>query len=37
MFTFKLNRSKFGWALFEFCFPVVAIIVIQFMKPHQSA
>jgi hypothetical protein len=33
----NLNRSKFGWALFGFCVPIVALIVIQFMKPHQSA
>jgi uncharacterized membrane protein YjfL (UPF0719 family) len=32
----KLNRSRFGWALFGFCLPLIAFIVIQFMKPHQS-
>jgi hypothetical protein len=30
----KLNRSRFGWALFGFCLPLIAIIVIQFMKPR---
>ncbi len=29
----KLNRSQFGWALFGFLIPIVAIIWIQFMKP----
>jgi len=29
----KLNRSRFGWALFGFCLPLIAIIVMQFMKP----
>ena len=32
----KLNRSRFGWALFGFCLPLIAFIVIQFMKPRQD-
>ncbi|MBN2666852.1 MAG: hypothetical protein JXR67_10095 [Bacteroidales bacterium] len=30
----KLNRSRFGWALFGFCLPLIAVIVVQFMKPR---
>ena len=30
----KLNRSRFGWALFGFCLPLIAFIVIQYMKPR---
>jgi hypothetical protein len=29
----KLNRNRFGWALFGFCLPLFALIIIQFMKP----
>lgn len=29
----KLNRSKWGWGIFGFFMPLVAIIWIQFMKP----
>lgn len=29
----KLNRSKFGWGLFGFFLPIIALIVILFMKP----
>ncbi len=29
----RLNRSQFGWGLFGFFIPIVAIIWIQFMKP----
>ena len=30
----KLNRSRFGWALFGFCLPLIAILVMQLMKPR---
>ncbi|MBC8548981.1 MAG: hypothetical protein H8D23_04960 [Candidatus Brocadiales bacterium] len=30
----QLNRSKWGWGLFGFFFPIIAVIWIQFMKPH---
>ena len=30
----KLNRSRFGWALFGFCLPLIELIVKQFMKPR---
>ena len=29
----ELNRSKWGWGLFGFFLPILAIIWIQFMKP----
>jgi hypothetical protein len=29
----NLNRSQFGWAVFGFLIPIVAIIWIQFMRP----
>lgn len=29
----KLNRSQGGWGIFGFFMPIVAMIVIQFMKP----
>jgi len=29
----KLNRSVWGWGLFGFFIPVIALIWIQFMKP----
>lgn len=29
----ELNRSKFGWGMFGFFLPLVALIWIQFMKP----
>ncbi len=29
----KLNRSKVGWGIFGFGFPILAMIWIQFMKP----
>jgi hypothetical protein len=29
----ELNRSKAGWGIFGFIFPIVALIWIQFMKP----
>lgn len=29
----KLNRSRFGWALFGFCLPLIAVIAVQFVKP----
>ena len=32
----KLNRSRFGWALFGFCLPLIAFIVIQYMKPQEK-
>jgi hypothetical protein len=32
----KLNRSRFGWALFGFCLPLIAFIIIQFIKPRQG-
>ena len=32
----KLNRNRFGWALFGFCLPIIAIIVIHYMKPLQG-
>jgi len=32
----RLNRSQFGWGLFAFFIPIVAIIWIQFMKPNIS-
>ncbi len=31
----KLNRNTFGWALFGFFAPLLAMIWIQFMKPKQ--
>jgi len=30
----KLNRSKWGWGIFGFFLPVIAILVIQFAKPN---
>ncbi|MFT7157189.1 MAG: hypothetical protein ACI8Q1_002206 [Parvicella sp.] len=30
----KLNRRKFGWGVFGFFLPIIAIIWIQFMKPN---
>jgi hypothetical protein len=32
----KLNRSRFGWALFGLCLPLIAVIVVQYMKPLQD-
>jgi uncharacterized membrane protein YjfL (UPF0719 family) len=32
----KLNRNRFGWALFGFCLPLIAFIFIQFMKPRKE-
>jgi hypothetical protein len=32
----KLNQNKFVWGFFGFFFPLIAFIVIQFMKPHES-
>lgn len=29
----ELNRSAFGWGLFGFFFPIIAMIWIHFMKP----
>ena len=29
----ELNRSKGGWGIFGFAFPVIAMIWIQFVKP----
>ena len=29
----RLNRSQFGWGIFAFFIPLVAVIWIQFMKP----
>ena len=29
----KLNRSKFGWGVFALFLPIIALIVIFFMKP----
>ena len=29
----ELNRSKGGWGFFGFFLPIIALIVIQFMKP----
>jgi len=29
-----LNRSKWGWGLFGFFFPIIAVIWIQFIKPR---
>ena len=29
----SLNRSSWGWGLFGFFLPIIAIIWIQFMKP----
>ena len=31
----KLNRSKFGWGLFGFLLPFVALICIQIVKPFK--
>lgn len=28
-----LNRSQFGWGVFAFFFPILALIWIQFVKP----
>lgn len=32
----KLNRNRFGWALFGFSLPLIAFITMQFMKPRQD-
>lgn len=32
----KLNRSEFGWGIFGFFFPIIALIWIQFMKPRMQ-
>jgi len=32
----KLNRSKFGWGVFAFILPLIALIWIQFMKPKNN-
>ncbi len=32
----QLSRSKFGWGLFGFIVPLLALIWIQFMKPKYS-
>ena len=29
----ELNRSKVGWGIFGFFLPIIALIVILFMKP----
>jgi len=29
----ELNRSKIGWGIFGFFLPIIALIVILFMKP----
>jgi hypothetical protein len=31
-----LNRSRWGWGIFAFCVPLVALIWIQFMKPVET-
>ncbi len=28
----ELNRNKWGWGVFGFILPIVAVILIQFMK-----
>jgi hypothetical protein len=30
----KLNRSEFGWFLFGLALPILALIIIQFIKPR---
>lgn len=30
----KLNRNEFGWFIFGFVLPIVALIIIHFMKPR---
>ncbi len=32
----QLNRSEFGWGIFGFFFPIIALIWIQFMKPRMQ-
>lgn len=32
----ELNRSQFGWGVFAFFIPILAVIWIQFMKPRMQ-